>query len=157
MKSVLYIISGFDISKNNGVKNRCLSFVNCFSSHGYKVTVLALPYVKQFFKSIKVKKTMPVNAKWMLFPHYYSFRPSVLNLFAYVEKLYILAISLIIRPSYILADGCVSCFLSSWAACYFRLIANYRADQSDEYLLLHNFQLSYKLNLLAYLLKKILF
>lgn len=138
MKSVLYIISGFDISKNNGVMNRCLSFVNCFSSHGYKVTVLALPHVKQFFKSNKRKKAMPGNARWMAFPHYYSYRPSVLNLFAYVEKFFILVKSCIIRPSYILADGCVSCYLSSWAAHHFRLIANYRADMADEYLLLHN-------------------
>lgn len=139
MKSVLYIIAGFDISKNDGVMTRCLSFVGCFSSHGYRVTVLALPYVKRFFKSRKGRKTMPGNAKWMLFPHCYSFSRSFLNLFAYIEKLYILLVSFILRPSYILADGCVSCFISSWAARNFRLIANYRADMSDEYLLLHNF------------------
>lgn len=138
MKSILYIISGFDYSKHNGVMNRCLSFMRCFTSHGYKVTVLALPFIKCFPKAIKAKSAMPSDARWMILPHYYSYKPSVFSIYTFVEKILIFILSIIERPSFILADGSSSCNMASFSTSFFPLIANFRADESDEYLFLNH-------------------
>jgi len=140
MKTVLYVICGFDVSTNGGVMNRCLSFVRCFSSHGYRVIVVALPIAKEYFRSLSAKKSLPGIADWVVFPHYYSWKPTILNLFSFVDKAFLYLLSLIKKPAYILADGGTSCFLCSWASSRTPLIANFRADQSDEFLFQYGYQ-----------------
>ncbi len=131
-KKLLYVIS-LDLSQYDGVMNRCVSFVNCFKNNGYNVTVVALtPFIGRVVKSYKNIENLPSIAKWLVFPFFKAGKRSWKNIFVYIDKIYILFLTCLLNPKYILADSHECCEVASWSTMISPLIANFRADVVDE-------------------------
>ena len=132
-KKLLYVIDGFNPLYKDGVSNRVKSFCNCFNQAEYRVTVVALPSIKQYFKIIGNKSKLDSDVRWIIIPslstpnHIYFDK-----VIALILKLILLFIGIIIRPKFVLADSANTICLCKYLNLLSKVIGNYRGDTIDE-------------------------
>ena len=139
MKRVLYIVPGLDPTYKDGASNRVNSYINCFKEGGYDVIVAALTSYKKFGNAYKKRDSYSKEAKWIIIPHIF-FKNHWHNLFAYIEKIILLIITLWYRCDIVLADYAHGGELARWTKLRAKLIVNHRGDSIDEYKCMHNLQ-----------------
>jgi glycosyltransferase involved in cell wall biosynthesis len=137
MKRILYVIPGLNPSRNDGASNRCNSFISCFADNGYEVTCLALTNYKDYLEAYRHRSTYTSKAKWKLLPHLYFLDNRMKNIYLIFEKLYIFILNLFNAYDFILADYATGADIVSWVKGKTKIIVNYRGDQIDEHIMLH--------------------
>lgn len=137
MKKVLYIVPGLNPHNKDGASNRCESFINCFADNGYKVTCLALTYIKDYKDAIKYKSEYSVKAKWKILPYLYFLDNYHKNILLIFVRLYVYILDLIYKFDFVLVDYATGADVVSWLKGKSKIIVNYRGDQIDEHIMIH--------------------
>jgi glycosyltransferase involved in cell wall biosynthesis len=68
LKRILLTISGLKFHKDEGAKNRLDSFINSYSSNGFKVDVLLFFSLQSFRYLLVHRRFLNKSANWFLFP-----------------------------------------------------------------------------------------
>lgn len=139
MKNIIYIVPGLDPTYKDGASNRVNSFAKCFHEHGYKVTIVPLVHYHKYAKVRSTLKKTKSEYNWVLFPHLFFLKNPLINLWLYVEKLFILFLVFCKKPQYVLADYATGGYIASWTKMCSKLIVNHRGDMIDELIFNNNY------------------
>lgn len=132
MKRVLYVVPGLNPLIKDGASNRVNSYAKCFAQGGYKVNILALCHIKEYFNLYKKRKSLDQSYHWILVPYIFWGNHRISLVMYFYLKPIILFIALMNKCTVVLADYAHGAAMSSWTRLYAKLIANHRGDSIDE-------------------------
>ncbi len=138
MKKVLYVVPGLNPNNKDGASNRCESFINCFADNGYDVTCLALTYLKDYKNALNHKSEYTSKAKWKILPYLFFLDNYNKNILLIFIKLYVYILNQICKFDFVLVDYASGADVVSWLKGKLKIIVNYRGDQIDEHIMIHN-------------------
>lgn len=138
-KKLLYIIHGFNPIYKDGMANRVKSFIDCFTQSDYKVTVVALPSVKDYANVLKNRYSLDKKVNWIIIPTFASPNHILIDR---INTIYIsivlFVIGIFIKPKFTLADAAKTIAMCKLLKSTCAIIGNYRADSVDEMMQLLN-------------------